>query len=109
MPDRVTTMPPEYAAVRHILASPPIASRTAPYIGDDDFDWAGLLGEASTMSGGQAVLVRIAYDLWVADGVVGIWELPRRLDRASFERVIQALALCRSDDFAVSARELLAA
>jgi hypothetical protein len=86
---------PEHAAVRHILTSPPLASRTAPYIGDDDFDWAGLLTEAATMSGGEAVLVRTAYDLWEAEGVVGVWELPRRLDRASFERVLDALALAR--------------
>jgi hypothetical protein len=30
----------EYDAVRHVLTSPPIAARTAPYIHEDDF--AGL-------------------------------------------------------------------
>ena len=51
----------EYAAVRHILASPTIAGRTAPYIGGDDFDWGGLLVEAETFSGGESLLVRIAW------------------------------------------------
>jgi hypothetical protein len=49
------------------------------------------------MSGGEQLVVRIAHDLWEANGVVGIWELPRRLDRANFERVLDALELYRSD------------
>ena len=88
---------PEYAAVRHILTSPTLAARCRPHIGEDDFDWPGLLAEAETMSGGTQVLVRIAYDLWEAEGVVGIWELPRRLDSANFALVLEALALCRGD------------
>jgi hypothetical protein len=43
------------------------------------------------------VLVRIAYDLWQAEGVTGIHELPRRLDRRNFERVLEAFELCRGD------------
>jgi hypothetical protein len=88
---------PEYAAVRHILDSPAVGARSAPYIGHDGFDWPGLLAESETMSGGAQVLVRIAYDLWESEGVVGIWELPRRLDRANFDRVLEALALCRGE------------
>ena len=88
---------PDYTAVRHILTSAPIAARTAPYIGGDDFDWAGLLAEAERMSGGERVLVRIACDLWEAKGVAGVWEIPRRLDRGNFERVIEALVICRGD------------
>src|SRR3989442_3181170 len=88
---------PEYAAVRHILESPTVGARSAPYIRDEDFDWPGLLAETETMSGGAQVLVRIAYDLWEAEGVVGIWELPRRLDSANFALVLEALALCRGD------------
>jgi len=88
---------PEHAAVRHILTSPRLTPRTAPHIRGGEVDWAGLLAEAVTMSGGEQLLVRIAYDLWEADGVVGIWELPRRLDRASFECVLEALELCRVD------------
>jgi hypothetical protein len=49
----------DYAAVRHILTSAPIAARTAPYLGTDNVDWPGLLTEAETMSGGERVLVRI--------------------------------------------------
>ena len=36
----------EYDAVRHVLTAPQIARRTAPYIGVDDFDFAGLEREA---------------------------------------------------------------
>ncbi len=56
-------------------------------------DWASLLAEAQTMSGGEAVLVRVAYDLAEARGVVGIWEIPRRLGPANFARVLEAMRL----------------
>ena len=86
---------PEYAAVRHILSSPSVASRCKPHIGDDDFDWASLLAETDTMSGGEATLVRVAFDLWEAEGVVGIWELPKQLDAPNFTRVLEALEMFR--------------
>lgn len=86
---------PEYTAVRHILSSPAIAARCAPYIGDEDFDWVGLSAAAQAMSGGEQLLVRIAQDLWEANGKVGVSELPRRLDPTNFGRVLDALALCR--------------
>ena len=89
--------PPEYDAVRHILTSRSVEARSAPYIGDDDFDWDGLLAEAETMSGGEQALVRIAHDLWEAKGIVGIWEIPRRLDSHHFERVIDAFYICRGE------------
>jgi hypothetical protein len=85
----------EYAAVRHILTAPPIMTRTAPYVLPDDFDFVGLERETETMSGGEALLVRIAQELWRAEKVTGLWELPRRLDSASFRRVIEALSICR--------------
>lgn len=88
---------PEYAAVRHILTSPSIAARFAPHIGADDFDWPALLAAAETMSGGEQLLVRIAYDLWEANGSVGVWELPQRLDPGNFRRVLAALAISRGD------------
>lgn len=87
----------DYAAVRHILTSPSIAPRTARYVGDDDFDWHGLLSEAEAMSMGEGVLVRIAYDLWHANGIVAVWELARRLDGRAFERVVDALYICRGE------------
>jgi hypothetical protein len=87
----------DYAAVRHILTSPSIAARTARHIRDDDFDWHGLLSGAEAMSTGEDVLVRVAYDLWHASGVVGVWELARRLDGRSFERVVDALTICRGE------------
>jgi hypothetical protein len=88
---------PEYGAVRHLLASPLIASRCAPHIGAGGFDWTALLGEAETMSGGEQLLVRIAHDLWENEGGVRLCELTRRLDVSNFQRVLEALALCRSD------------
>ncbi len=90
-------LPPEYAAVRHLLTMPTVEARCRPYIGADDVDWLGLLAEAETMSGGAQVLIRLAYDLWQAEGVIGVWELPRRLDRTHFERALEALSLCRGE------------
>jgi hypothetical protein len=86
---------PDYEAVRHILTAPQISHRAAPYVLASDFDFAGLEREAKTMSGGEALLVRIAYELWNAEKAVGIWELPRRLDERCFRRVLEALAICR--------------
>ena len=56
-------------------------------------DWASLLAETGTMSGGEGLLVRVAYDLVEARGVVGVWEIPRRLGPASFARVLEAMRL----------------
>ncbi len=88
---------PDYAAVRHILTSPTIAARTAAFIGDDDFDWEGLLVEQQTMSGGERILVLIAYDLWETEGTVRISDIPRRLARRNFERVIDAFSISRGE------------
>ena len=102
-------VPPEYEAVSHILESPLIAERCAPYIGEDDFDWAGLFAISQTMSGGEQLLIRIAYDLWTSTGVVGIWEISRGLDQAGFERVLAALRMCRGEYRAPSPALLAAA
>lgn len=88
---------PSYLAVRHILMSPRIAGRAAPHIREDDFHWHPLLVEAETMSTGESLLVRIAYDLWHAGDNVSLWELTRRLDRSSFRRVVEALGLSRGE------------
>ena len=85
----------EHAAVRHILTAPLIARRTAPYLLADDFDWAGLARETDTMSGGETLLVEIAYELWHAEKVVGLWELANRLDAENFRRVLGALSIYR--------------
>jgi hypothetical protein len=88
---------PQHLAVRHILTSPTIAGRATPHIGDDGIRWEPLLVEAETMSSGESLLVRIAYDLWHADNSVALWELPRLLDRQSFRRVVEALAFSRGE------------
>lgn len=103
----------EYLAVRHVLTAPLIAARTAPHIREDDFDFDGLERAKATMSGGGALLVRIAFELWHAEKAVGLWELPRRLDAQNFRRVLEALAIARGGgalpQAALSADERLAA
>jgi ABC-type iron transport system FetAB ATPase subunit len=88
-------LPPEYAAVCHILAAPALGPRTAPYIREDDFDWYGLYQEAATMSGGERLLIDLAAELWTAEKTTGLWEIPRRLDGENFRTVIEALYICR--------------
>jgi hypothetical protein len=85
----------EHAAVSHILAAPLIVGRTARHIRSDDFDWDALRQETETMSDGEALLVRIADELWNAERKAGLWEVVRRLDDANFERVVGALRLHR--------------
>jgi ABC-type uncharacterized transport system ATPase subunit len=97
----------DYAAVRHVLSAPQIASRTAAYVQADDFDFSGLGREAETMSGGDRVLVAIAHELWHAERKAGLWELVRRLDTGSFERVLEALRIARGASAQVSARGLI--
>jgi hypothetical protein len=100
-------MDSDYAAVRHLLAAPRIAHRTDRYIHADDFDFAGLAHESETMSGGEALLVRIAEALWRAEHTAGLWEIARRLDSASFERVLEALRIARGLDGWARTRVLL--
>ena len=90
---------PEYAAVRHILETPLLAARTAGYVHDRDFDWAGLTAESERMSAGERLLVQIAYELWNAEKRAGLWEIARRLDAAGFRRVVEALVIARGPTF----------
>jgi ABC-type transport system involved in cytochrome c biogenesis ATPase subunit len=91
----------EYAAVQHILAAPRIASRTAPYIGEDDFDWTRLRAETETMSHSEALLVHVADELWNAEKRTGLWEIARRLDDGHFERVLAALRIHRQEPLSI--------
>jgi len=86
-----------YAAARHILASPSIAGRTAPYIGRDGFDWYGLAEEARSMSHGEMLLVQIAHDLWEPGATVGLRDVVRRLDGRAFDRVLEGLRVARGE------------
>ena len=88
---------PEAAAVRHILTSPTIASRCAPYLAGDAIDWTGLFAESASMSGGEQLLVSVASDLATREGSVALWELSERLGRPTFDRVLEALELARGD------------
>jgi ABC-type iron transport system FetAB ATPase subunit len=96
----LTDADPDRDAVRHILTTSAIAHRTASHLLDTDFDFDGLRREAATMSGGEALLVRIAYELWNAEKVTGLWELPRRLDDSCFRRVLEGLTISRGRAFA---------
>ena len=86
---------PDHAAVLHVLTAPQIAGRAAPYVRTADPDFAGLEREAETMSGGEALLVEIARDLWTAERTIGLVDVVRRLDPHAFERVVQALKIAR--------------
>jgi hypothetical protein len=88
---------PRRAAIRHVLTAPAIASRTAPHLREDGIDLAGLEIERATMSDGEALLVRIAFELWHGEKRVGLPELTRRLDARSFRRVVEALAIARGE------------
>ena len=87
----------EYDAVRFILDTPSITHRTRRYVNGDDFDFTGLTREAGTMSGGEALLVGVAHELWHADKRIGLWEIVRRTDRTNFQRILTALAIARGD------------
>jgi hypothetical protein len=87
----------ELAAVLHVLSTPPVWRRAEPYVGTEEIDWAGLRAESETMSGGEQVLVRVAEELWHAEKRTGLWDLTRRLDARSFERVVEALRIARGD------------
>jgi len=88
-------VPMEYRPVLYILGSPGLWERAAPYVRRNDVDWDGLFEETQTMSGGQTLLVKVAYELWTAEKTVGLWEIVRRLDSAAFDRVIDALVMSR--------------
>jgi ABC-type uncharacterized transport system ATPase subunit len=85
----------DQAAVLHVLTAPQIARRVVPYVDGDEIDFAGLAVEAETMSGGEALLVHIARDLWTAERTVGVVDVARRLDASGFARVVQALTIAR--------------
>lgn len=85
----------EHAAVAHVLGSPRLATRVAPHVHPDGFDWHGLLASAQTMSRGQRLLVDIAHDLWTRGDAVGIWDVTRGLDASNFVRVVEALQAYR--------------
>jgi hypothetical protein len=99
----------EYAAIRHLLDSPNIRTRTEPFIGDDGFDWTSLFEQAATMSGGEQVLIRAAHDLWQAEGTVGISEITRGLGASNFQRFIEAMAIARGEEVDSENRVLQAA
>jgi hypothetical protein len=85
----------DHAAVLHVLNAPQIAGRAAPYLTAADPDFAGLGREAESMSSGQALLIRIACDLWTAERTVGLVDVVRKLDAQAFARVVQALTIAR--------------
>lgn len=99
----------EFEAVRHLLDSPSIRTRTEPFISDDGFDWTALFEQAATMSGGEQVLIRAAHDLWQAEGTVGISEITQGLGASNFQRFFEALTIARGEELSTENRLLQAA
>jgi hypothetical protein len=86
----------DYSAVFHILGAPGVRLRATPFVSDGRIDWKRLLAETRRMPAAQALLVRIARDLWDDGGEgVRLREL-YRLDAAGFARVVDALTLART-------------
>lgn len=52
-----------------------------------------LLAETQALSSGEAVLVRVALDLWNQTGEVSLYEIIERLDYENFEAVTAALRM----------------
>jgi hypothetical protein len=86
---------PDHAAVLHVLTAPQIARRAAPHLDGDAPDFSALVAEAKTMSGGEALLIEIARNLWTAERTVGLTDIARRLDPHAFARVLEALRIAR--------------
>ena len=53
-------------------------------------------GARDEAHGSESLLVLFAYELWHAEKSVGLWELAQRLDPWSFERVLEAVSICRT-------------
>ncbi len=96
---------PERRAAQHVLQAPTVWRRSAVYVGTEDIDWARLLDEAETMSGGEALLVRVAHDFWHLERSVGLCEVPRRLGQRNLERVLDAMRMCHGAAAAIPAPE----
>jgi hypothetical protein len=94
---------PERRAAQHVLRASTVWRRSAVYVGNEDIDWARLLDEAETMSGGEALLVRVAHDFWHLERSVGLCEVPRRLGQDNLERVLDAMRMCHGAAATVSA------
>ena len=51
---------------------------------------------AARWPSGERLLVDVARDLWQAGRTVSVASIPRQLDDAGFERVLEAVRICRS-------------
>src|SRR4051794_21250049 len=91
--DLPMTLPalPRNEAARHVLASPSIAARTAPYIGDGRIDWHGILAETATMSGGERFLVDLARRLSSGKTLPSAYEVSGQLDVRNARHVAEVL------------------
>ena len=99
----------EYDAARFLLETPLIASRTAPFVGEQSFDWTGLFTAMRPWSHGEQLLVRAAFSLWrghnddataeTVDGdevvLVGVslGQIVWTLDNGNIERVLEAVQI----------------
>ena len=83
----------DYEAATFLLSAPALDGRADRFVRDGRVDWLGLLGECDSMSSGQRLLVRAAYDLWSGEANVGLRELALRLDGTSLVRLAAALGV----------------
>ena len=81
------------SAALHILRAPLLEPHAEPYVRLEEIDWAGLLAAAEQLPAPERLLVRMAYELSQATVTSGFWEISKRLDRASFRRVLEALTI----------------
>jgi hypothetical protein len=86
--------PPDIEAAHHLLTTPGLRRRAAPFVGDESVDWDGLLQLAMELPDPARVIVGTAYELCEARRAVALWEIPAALDPAGMERVIEALCIC---------------
>jgi len=56
-----------------------------------------MLEQASGLSSGEFVLIKVALDIWSGSGNAYVWELVETLDKQNFYSVLTALALIRKD------------
>jgi hypothetical protein len=88
---------PELAATLHLLGTPVIARRTAPFVDVErrSIRWDALLERAAAWSHGENLLVRAALDMWNGDAKTPLGELYLTLDEDNLRRVMEALAIRR--------------
>lgn len=93
------TLTPDHAAALHILESPLLAVRAAPYIDGDEIDWEEIYRDLwATGSHAEQLLIDAAYDLFggVSLRRVSLREAVTTLDHENFGIFCEAVLALRS-------------